>query len=330
MNMGITFRFSEPSAPGTITVSVTRVIVGDPSSLIPLLEFGSLPGGQVLVPASVSKPNDALFRTFADTQVTREGIDEYIRRFASPLAPIEYGAVDKRGQLHLFVSTDNQKLSSDWPKQILDMRRCVQLWDLVRAGDQDRLARHIKWQADADGQLAVHYDSHPDLKPGSAAALPDQRVTAAIVSADSPPALFSSLRPNDVFSPAMLYIEARINDHLSDPMLTRASYIPQLGNLSLLSHPGNFLTGLWLQLAQAVAENKTYARCKECENWFETSTPGSRTTRMYCSEGCKVQAYIERKNRAAHLKAQGRTIREIADELGTDKDTVKRWLGRKR
>src|SRR5215469_5959871 len=78
----------------------------------------------------------------------------------------------------------------------------------------------------------------------------------------------------------------------------------------------NLLVGLWLQFAQAVAENKSYARCKECETWFETSIPGTRKTRVYCSDTCKVKAYMERKDRAVRLKAEGKTVKQIAHELG--------------
>ena len=333
VDMSIRFVFSEPSTTEILRGFRVRVFVMSSSALIPFLESGcSLPAGRIQVLTSVSHSNDALFRTFVESEVTSDGIEQFICRFASPWAPIERATVDNRGHLLLFVSSGarEKKFPSNWPDQVLDLRRCVRLWDLVRACDEDRLAQHIRWQDGPGGRLSVHYDSHPDLEPGATALPPDQRTTAVIVSAETDPALFNSLSPSDVRSPALLYIEARINEHLNDQVLTQLRYDPATGISSLLSFPRNLLVGLWLQFAQAVAENKSYARCKECETWFETSIPGTRKTRMYCSDTCKVKAYMERKDRAVRLKAEGKTVKEIAHELGTDKDTVKRWLGKKK
>jgi hypothetical protein len=274
------------------------------------------------------KTTDAPFRTFAETPATTDGIEEFISRFASPSAPINQGAVDNRGWVYLSVSTNREKrLPSDWLDQIRDLRQCVELWDLVRANDQKELARHIKWQQQPDGRFAVYYESHPSLK-SSSRAVPPVQATTEIVSSENDPAFLSSLRPDDLRTAALLHIAKRVNEHLNGQVETQVSCVPQSTVLSLNAIPVDLLTGLWLQFAQAVAENKTYARCKECHGWFESSAPGTRNTRLYCSDSCKVTAYVNRKDRAVELKAEGKSVKQIAKELETDKDTVKRWLRR--
>lgn len=88
--------------------------------------------------------------------------------------------------------------------------------------------------------------------------------------------------------------------------------------------PEDLITALWVQFSDAVSGGKEYARCKECGAWFETSLPAARKTRVYCSDNCKVRSYLERKETAIRLKAEGKTVKQIADQLGTDR---KPWRG---
>ncbi len=239
--------------------------------------------------------------------------------------------MDRDGRLKLFFpKKEDVKFPDDWRDQVEDLRQCVRLWDLVRAGDNSGLARYIRWQVDAARGLSVHFDSHPDLEPGKSPSPPDRRVTAVIASADADCELLESLKPGDVRAPALLHIEATVNRHLVGLVQPRLLCIPQKETVSLHMVPLTLIGGMWLQFAQAVAENKDYARCRECGGWFEVSLPGARRTRVYCSDGCKVKAYQGRKDRAVRLKAEGWKVKEIAEELGTSKDIVKRWLGKQK
>src|SRR5262249_23246502 len=140
-------------------------------------------------------------------------------------------------------------------------------------------------------QLSVDYDSHPDLKPDRRPKDPDRRTHVVIITAQSDPDTFAGLRPGDVRGPAMLYVGQRINEHIASKVETRIVHVPRFEATEMIAIPETFLSGLWLQFAQAVAGGKQYARCKECQTWFETSLPGARKTRMYCSDLCKVKAY---------------------------------------
>src|SRR5690349_18271696 len=82
-------------------------------------------------PMSTPRTHDALFRTLAETEVTSEGIEHFIRNVVSPWSPIELSGMDPEGRMHLFVpKTAEKRLPPGWRDQILDLRRCVHLWDL--------------------------------------------------------------------------------------------------------------------------------------------------------------------------------------------------------
>jgi hypothetical protein len=96
--------------------------------------------------------------------------------------------------------------------------------------------------------------------------------------------------------------------------------------MSLCPVPQNLIGGIWLQFAQAVAENKDYGRCKECGAWFEVSPQGARKSRMYCSDTCKIAAYRDRIEQALRLHEDGWSYRKIAKELGTTEEQAERWV----
>src|SRR5262245_10825843 len=73
--------------------------------LIQILERHlTAPPGQDFRRGILVRANDALFRTFADSDLTPAGAEEFARQYARPGAPIELGAVDDPGRVLLFVS----------------------------------------------------------------------------------------------------------------------------------------------------------------------------------------------------------------------------------
>lgn len=90
--------------------------------------------------------------------------------------------------------------------------------------------------------------------------------------------------------------------------------------------PVSLLGALWLQLAQAVGGHLEHRMCSTCREWFEVSPKVARTNRLYCSEACRSRAYRGRKEQAKSLTAKGKTLGEVATELGSDVKTVKGWI----
>jgi hypothetical protein len=92
--------------------------------------------------------------------------------------------------------------------------------------------------------------------------------------------------------------------------------------------PRHLLAALWIQMAQAVAENKSLRECPGCGRWFEWSSKGYLRSRHYCKDACKSQAYRNRKIKAVQMAEAGRNPKEIAKCLDTRVAIVKGWLKR--
>lgn len=90
--------------------------------------------------------------------------------------------------------------------------------------------------------------------------------------------------------------------------------------------PSTLLAAIWLQFALAVSGNRAYQNCKECGRWFEVSPEKARKSKLFCSQACRSKAYRERQSLARQMHQAGKTFEAIAQELGSDADTVKNWV----
>ncbi len=100
----------------------------------------------------------------------------------------------------------------------------------------------------------------------------------------------------------------------------------QNGGIGLRMHAMNLLSAMRLQLVDAITEEKRYRKCEHCSKPFEVSPQVNRSDRMFCSDNCRVKAYYRRKQKAVTLREEGRSLREIAAEIGSDMQTLKSWL----
>jgi hypothetical protein len=92
--------------------------------------------------------------------------------------------------------------------------------------------------------------------------------------------------------------------------------------------PLSLLGAMCLQLAHAVGEDKEYQQCSHCKKWFELAPGLNRADRQFCSDSCRVMAYRARQHRARQLAAEGKTVRQIAKQLGSYISTVEKWLSK--
>jgi len=100
------------------------------------------------------------------------------------------------------------------------------------------------------------------------------------------------------------------------------------GPKTLRLAPTTLLSAMWLQLAMAVAWNKSFVKCKFCQTSIEISTAesGFRTNREFCSDSCKTKDYRKRKRTAKRLVEKGKSIAAISTEISTDEKTVRGWF----
>jgi hypothetical protein len=144
--------------------------------------------------------------------------------------------------------------------------------------------------------------------------------------------LWDKAQLGEVRDRSMQDVQGIINFELSsENVMVRFGQNRKLGGLGLQVIPKSLLGALWLQFALAVGGNKKYRACGTCGQWFELSPDIARTTKHFCSDACRSRAYRGRKERAQLLAAEGKSLKDIAEQLESEVKTVKGWLkqGRK-
>jgi hypothetical protein len=279
-----------------------------------------------------------LFRTFARTDPTREGI----RAFAN-----QYGLLGKKIERDVMLpwppESDNRRpikgeRFENWVYELLLMRHVISLWDMTRKNDLDGLARHVHWYS----QDRVSYQSTPgrptqespkvfnsdsELK-WDTQGIPYLDIKRWIAAPWRRPELFDGLKAGDLIKPALFYIQEVVNTCLTELVSSRLVWDSEWKELLLRFIPSCLGGALWLQCAQAINGNKDYRQCQEsqCKAWFELAPNVARSDKQFCSNACKTRAYRERQRHARQLHAKGTPLQAIVQQMGSDVETVKKWL----
>lgn len=264
-----------------------------------------------------------LFRTFAEVDPNEEAIKAFADSFGHLGDPIGEmigmpNHVSDKGQL---VGTGES--FGKWTKAILNMRRLVELWNIVQHQDLAALARHIRWHG-----KGVDYLSHPDLVPNELPAQPSVFVEAVIAAEKINPDLLEDFQKGDLVRPALYYLQNEVNRWMKGRTSSRLLWTPDHSKLKLCLVPESLFGALWLQFAQVIERNSEFRRCAECGTWFELRPGSARSDKIYCSNSCRTKALRRRKAKAKELSKQGFAVREIAARLETEEKTVTRWLSK--
>jgi hypothetical protein len=268
--------------------------------------------------------DSGLFRTFAELDPTPDGI----RAFAD-----KYGLLG--GDLSVLILLQGMGAPSEaeigvgesrkaWAEEIRAMRQAVALWDMLQAGDTDKLSRHFWWE----GQNILKYVSDPPSVPGEGLGGAPPTTQPQPESFSVRGAWLERFHPGDVIEPARYAVQRLVNRHLKEWGSSQLLWERRSTRLRLHLVPDGLAGALWLQFARAIDGEKTYRRCRECPTWFELSPDIARTNRFYCSDACRLKAYRRRKAHARQLHAGGMPLEEIARQLGTDLARVRGWVSR--
>lgn len=90
----------------------------------------------------------------------------------------------------------------------------------------------------------------------------------------------------------------------------------------------SLLSSLYMMLFIDITRGVHTKRCthKKCGKYFESSTKENK----YCTEACerkaRQQRYRERIENATRLYHEGKTVKDIAKEVGTEESQVVKWL----
>ena len=268
----------------------------------------------------------ALFRNFAELRPDEGSILAFAGRHGS-LCRFEFFPATRTESVG--GSPMCGTLLINWQDNISAMQRLVGLWDLLREPDRERLAAHILWQETATEGLSVHFDSHPDGGSAGGPALGFQRTRAVIASRDSEPELLAEFEAGDPVAPAWAYLQQDLDLHLhhvADGLAAVAAWDPKRGRPALRFEAPTLVSLLWVQMADAVANDRTFGRCRECGRWFAVAPGAARGHRRTCSNACRSRSFRERQERARQMYTAQKSFEEIAKELDSDVATVRKWI----
>ncbi len=270
-----------------------------------------------------------LFQIFATTPPNPEGVRAFADRFGMLLdaRPSVASVRTKRrkGRRTRVTLAEHSEPFHMWRTEILQMREAVRLWRMLEEADREGLGSHVRCQRRSARGASVEYDSHPQLPAGVEPPPPDGR-TKLVVPLDQP----AGSRLPDPGDPslAVRILQDLIAPRLVDGVRPTVTLEPGLnGAIRIGLMPVHLLAGLWLQFAFAVSEHKEYRRCPVCQCEFEVSPGVARTNRRFCSIACKNASFRGRQGQARRMHAEGKTPRQIAQELGADVTTIEGWLG---
>ena len=268
-----------------------------------------------------------LFRVLAETEPSREGVKLFADRFG-PLGG------DIRKQITLYdqpsakgVPVGTGEPLDAWSDEILTMRYAVDLWEAARTGDVAILERVIHWKPDGSG---VEIAGHPGASRGVLPEAPAHVEQAWIAGTHLGDDVLGRFVPGDLVKPALHYLQSKINAKLEGRASPCLLWDAKRERLGLYIVPDGLVGALWLQFARAVERDSQFRNCAECGIWFELAPGTARADKLYCSTPCRTRAYRKRQAEAARLHSDGRSLDEIARELGSDPHTVRGWIEQKR
>ncbi|MFZ0245671.1 MAG: hypothetical protein WAL68_08340 [Candidatus Binatus sp.] len=290
----------------------------------------------------VYPPPANLFLRFSETEPAKEGIkafadhygllgleegEGYIR-FPIPNEPGKGGSDSKsRGENVKSFMGYGESLAA-WKDRMREMRIAVDLWTMLHEaqnGSDWVLRRYVQWK----GSDRVVYETPEDAPE-------NYRVKAIIASPQVRPEILRRFSPGSVVGPAQHYLQRLINYSLQATVSPKllwswsrrrgADPVAAPRTLGLYFVPESLLGYMWLQLAEAVAARKRFRRCKACRAWMllATSNEGSRTSRLTCSNTCRMRLYQERMKKATQLFAKGKTVDQIARRMDAEPSHVRR------
>jgi hypothetical protein len=301
--------------------------------LVPRLAQVDSATGEPILPKRTYAPLEeytGLFRTFADTPLTEKAVLQFADKYGFLTATeFRQEPVGPGGQLEILISSLRPRRYGYWCDRILEMRRTVGLWDLIRSKNETELARYIRWQEDGDGNACVKYVSDPDLDLEEAERREGDGtgITVELIAAQRDfPDLLPGVKAGDVIEPGRFWIKRRIEDHVKRVLSAEMTFTVGEEGMEFESVPPDLLSALWLQFAMGIDRQRDYRPCLVCRNWYELSPETARTNRLFCSDACKSRGYREKQDRARQLFAAKWTFREIAKELGSDVAAVRRWI----
>jgi hypothetical protein len=173
-----------------------------------------------------------LFRVFAETEPSHDGVKAFADRFG-PLG----GDIAKQIPLYDQPNAQGTPMGfgeplAAWTNEILMVRFAIDIWDAARNGDVSRLERVIFWTEDGSG---VQILSHPELPNGQLPQTPARVERAWIAATHLGDGVLERFVPGDLIKPALHYVQSTINEKLEGRAVPRLLWDTKRERLGLYS-----------------------------------------------------------------------------------------------
>ena len=207
-----------------------------------------------------------LYRTFAETDPTRDAILSFVNRYgllgSRPISPRrqdepEISKVDPFELTELF-----------WSRQINRMKELLILADLCNRGDEDGLSDLVRWSNKRDKvsyltPRLARFEQGKDLLErevviAERGKVDDQNKDRSGVED------FLRFTPGNPILPALTYIQREINKRIDEERIRTQLLWDEVGRLGLRLVPETLLQALWLQFAGSISGNFAYRPCVVC------------------------------------------------------------------
>jgi hypothetical protein len=294
------------------------------------------PRAEVLVPNG-RDPDDTrpwsplrqhdLFRQFVNTRADRDGVLGFANRFGQLTDGRPSTSVRPPWRFHL-----PAELLGDWQKEVGALRGVVRVFDALEAGRTKDLSQWvIRWR-----ELDPRIQKAEVIRPKDDG-------TWLLLFTDEDGARFRFYLLGDPYVPigapdrldrvaaARLLVVSVTNQYLRNhcsPYLHPRQYWADRYVLKMT--PNDLVGAMWWQFARLLAGESAYRHCKVCNRLMELSTNGEgfRSDREICSAACKAKDHRRRVREAKQLRAEGKSVREIAALFEQPTKVIKNWLAK--
>jgi hypothetical protein len=226
-----------------------------------------------------------LFRLFAETAPTREGVLEFANNHgllgASASLFVEVRDSEAKRSSRKITSVEENVPSGEgspltygeplelWKKAIGEIKGAVAVFDAIARRDTRYLGQFIEW---SDQDLVLYRPSRGPFR--------------VIGRRETDPDRMKLFTYGDVLLPAQYFLQRLVNEHIeANPSHVRLLW-DKMSHPSLFVCPTNLLSAMWLQLALAIDGDRSYRRCRSCPKWFEVGLTKRRDA-LTCSDACR-------------------------------------------
>jgi predicted nucleic acid-binding Zn ribbon protein len=272
--------------------------------------------GAAFASRNLLKGSVALYRVFAETEPSPERILAFANQYGSlSTDPHIRSRLQKVSRsLVLGGPLECAESQSKWRHALFDIRECLRIWSLIEC-EQRGLAKCFERR----GTDFYYVASEKDIKRYS---LETEFLTA--ISDESPVPL--SEHKGHLAQAAFLWVGKRLAKLMREDVSPVAQWDCDRHTLQFRDQPTSLLAAISLQLALAIQNATPFRRCEVCGRPFELAPGKNRSDRQTCSQTCRNRLHLNRQARARELHAAGKTLKQIAKQLGSDESTIEGWL----